>query len=955
MDFKGKNSVVILGFFLLLLGFLTTSHSFAQMKAEGIAQAFPWRSIGPANMSGRISDIEALDDDFTFVIIGSASGGVWKSVNAGITWEPIFDTYGAASIGDVAIFQKDPNIIWVGTGEKNPRNSIAWGDGIYKSTDGGKTFTNMGLKETHSIGKIITHPEDPNIVFAAAVGHLWGYSGTRGLFKTTDGGKTWNKIKRGLPDDGKTGAIELIMDPSNPDILYVGFWQRIRRPYRFDSGGPKGGIFKSTDGGNSWKKLKKGLPKGDTGKIGLAVCRSKPDVLMAFVEHGFRPRQNNPDGTENPEYKDMTKLGTGIYRSEDGGETWQYMNRYNNRPFYYSHIYLNPIDDKIVYVVTGSYLISYDGGKTLERQNTGIHGDYQALWSDPNNKDRYYIGNDGGAALTHDHGKNYLFFDNLPVSQFYAIGADNRDPYYVYGGLQDNGSWGGPSNSRDSMGILTDHWFRIGGGDGFYTVPDPNDWSTVYAESQQGYLNRVDINTRRGRSIRPNKNNIINYDQYVTQEILDLQKEAGWGDDNPFRFNWNSPIVASHHFPGTVYFGGNFVFKTKDRGESWEIISPDLTTQDPKKIDRDTGGLTPDVTGAENHCAVVVISESPLTPDLIWAGTDDGNVQITKNRGQSWTNVRANFKGVPDGIWVSRVEASHFHEGTCYVTFDGHRSDNFTPWVFKTTDFGKTWTNISNNLPDGQVTYVIREDPINRNLLFVGTEFGLFVSLDGGGNWERFMNNLPTVAVHDIIIHPLYKDIIIGTHGRGIWICDDITALEQMSGSLQDSQVHLFDPKVATQWMSFSRGGSRGQFLFRGENPPRGALIHYYLGDNVKEATLEISDREGKMVLPVKLEGSPGINRYTWAFEFNPPELNDEEKKLLDLYVKATEWEERREIGQNISKSLEARGLRFTGVNRRTNKLNTIPAGPGVYKVTLKVDGKTVIKSLTVRPDPKLN
>jgi photosystem II stability/assembly factor-like uncharacterized protein len=952
MDLKRKNQAMAIGICCLLLCLLISTTASAQMKAEGIAQAFQWRNIGPANMSGRISDIEALDEDFTFVLIGSASGGVWKSINAGISWEPIFDTYGAASIGDVAIFQKDPNIIWVGTGEKNPRNSIAWGDGIYKSTDGGKTFTHMGLKDTHSISKIITHPEDPDTVFAAAGGHLWGYTGSRGLFKTTDGGKTWKQIKRGLPDDGKTGAIDLIMDPSNPDTLYAGFWQRIRRPYRFDSGGPNGGIFKSTDGGNSWNKLTNGLPKGDTGKIGLAICRSKPDVLTAFVEHGFQPDENLPDGTENPDYNDMTKLGSGIYRSEDGGANWQYMNRYNNRPFYYSHIYLNPIDDKIVYVITGSYLISYDGGKTLERQNTGIHGDYHALWSDPKNKNRYYIGNDGGSALTHDHGKNYLFFDNLAISQFYAVGADNRDPYYVYGGLQDNGSWGGPSNSRDRQGILTDHWFNIGGGDGFYTQADPNDWSTVYAESQQGSISRVDIKTRRGQSIRPRKNNIINYDDYVTQDILDLQREAGWGNDNPFRFNWSSPILVSQHHPGTLYFGGNFLFKSGDRGDSWEIISPDLTTQDPIKIKRETGGLTADVTGAENHCSIVTISESPLTPEVIWTGTDDGNVQITQDGGKTWTNVRPNFKNVPQEIWVSRVEASHFKEGTCYVTFDGHRSDNFKPWVLKTEDFGKTWLAISGNLPDGQVTYVIREDPINRNLLFLGTEFGIFVSTSGGQKWERFMNNLPTVAVHDILIHPIYKDIIIGTHGRGIWICDDITALQQMTESFSSSSVQLFSTRTATQWNSFSRGGSRGQFLFSGENPPRGALIHYFLGSDVKEATLEISDLQEETKLTVQLENTPGINRYIWDYSFNPPELNEAEKELLDKYVKTTDRDERSNIGEQLQKSLEARGERFAGIDRRENTLNSIPAGPGSYKVVLKAGGKILTKSLSVRQDP---
>lgn len=952
MESKGIRTYVLLSILCLLIG-LSAPPAVSQMDNSGIAQAFRWRSIGPANMSGRISDIEALDKDFTHVIVGSASGGVWKSTNAGTTWRPIFDKYGAASIGDIALCQTDPDLIWVGTGEKNPRNSIAWGDGIYKSTDGGKTFSHMGLKDTHSIAKIIIHPENPDKVYAAAIGHLWGYTGSRGLYLTEDGGENWKKLTNGLPDDGKTGVIELVMDPSDPNILYVGLWQRLRQPFRFDSGGPNGGIFKSTDGGASWTKLTKDLPGGDMGKIGLAICRTKPNVIMAFLESGFHPAEKLPSGKDNPEYKDMTKLGSGIYRSEDGGNTWTYMNRYQNRPFYYTHIWVNPLDDKLVYIVTGSYHISYDGGKTLKRQNTSIHGDYHAIWSDPQNKSRYYIGTDGGMALTHDHGRSYIFFDNLPLSQFYAVGADNRDPYYVYGGLQDNGSWGGPSNSRDIAGILTDHWFRIGGGDGFYTPVDPHDWTTVYAESQQGNIQRVNIKTRSGKFIKPNKENVINYDDYVTEELIKLHKDKNWGN-TAFRFNWSSPIVLSHHYPGTVYFAGNYLFKSRDRGDSWQIISPDLTTADPVKIDRDTGGLTIDRTGAENHCTIITVSESPLDPEVLWVGTDDGNVQLTRSGGKNWTNVTSTLPAAARGLWVSRVEASHFYKGTCYITLDGHRSDNFEPWVFKTEDYGKNWQPLTDTIPEGQVAYVIREDPINQDLLFLGTEFGIFVTTDGGMTWERFMNNLPTVAVHDIMIHPLYHDVIIGTHGRGIWICDNISPLQDLKQVKTADQAYLFTPKVATQWHSLSRGGSRGHLLFRGANPMPGAMIYFYAAKDAKDIELVISDMGKKNSLKPRIRPKEGINRFLWRFFFSPPELNDQEKELLEKYKEAADWEARNELSRGIGKSLDQRGLDFNGINFRSKKLNPVLAKPGVYIVTLKIGDKVITKPLTVREDPLL-
>ncbi|MCX6573447.1 MAG: hypothetical protein NTX99_05590, partial [Candidatus Aminicenantes bacterium] len=478
-----------------------------------------WRSIGPANMVGRISDFEALDSDFTQVLVATASGGVFKSVNAGTTWEPIFDNGGSASIGDVAFFQKDPKIIWVGTGEECVRNSVAWGDGIYKSTDGGKTFARMGLETTQTIARVLTHPADPNTVYVAASGHPWGYTGDRGLFKTTDGGATWTKLAGGLPNDGKTGAIDLVMHPTDPETLYVAFWQRLRQPWRFDSGGPNSGIFKTTDGGATWTKLTQGLPPGDLGRIGLAISRSNPKVLAAVVEAAFQPqptvRQGN-DQKPNPEYDDMTKLGTGVYRSEDGGATWTFMSRQNNRPFYYSHIYLSPVEDKWVYWLATNMSFSPDGGKTWT-QVGGLHPDFHTMWIDPTNTNRFYVGQDGGASLTYDHGRTWVFYDNISAAQFYAVSADMRDPYYVYGGLQDNGTWGGPSMSREGQ-ILTDFWYNIGGGDGFHTQNDPQDWRTVYLESQGGSLMRVNVETRESKQIRPTSMNVLNYKDFFPPE-----------------------------------------------------------------------------------------------------------------------------------------------------------------------------------------------------------------------------------------------------------------------------------------------------------------------------------------------------------------------------------------------------------------------------------------------------
>lgn len=964
---------------------------FAQSPDADLVKVLKWRNVGPANMIGRISDFEALESDFTQVLCASASGGVWKSVNAGTTWEPIFDRYGSASIGDVAFFQQNSDIIWVGTGEECPRNSIAWGDGIYKSVDGGKTFTHMGLKTTQAIGRIIPHPADPDIVYVAAAGPTWGYSGDRGLFKTTDGGKTWQKLSGGLPDDGRTGAIDLVIHPRNPDILYVGFWQRVRRPWRFDSGGPNGGIFKTTDAGATWVRLRAGIPEGDLGRIGLAISRSNPQVLMAVVEHGFQPPPFIREGQTqkpNPDYDEMSKLGTGIYRTEDGGASWVYMNRTNVRPFYYSHIYINPFDDKQVYYLATSMQESDDGGKTFKTIQ-GLHPDFHTMWLDPSNRKRFYVGQDGGASLTHDGGETWVFFDNLCVSQFYAVSADMRDPYYVYGGLQDNGTWAGPSQTRDEA-ILTDFWFNIGGGDGFHTQNDPGDWRVAYAESQGGSIMRVNVETRESVRIRPSAQNTYNWNDFVPESFRrqagNQQQQPGamFGRArSPFRFNWSSPILLSPHNPSTIYFGGDHIFKSVDRGDHWTIISPDLTTNDPEKHSKPTGGITLDQTGAETHCTTITISESPLQPGLIWIGTDDGNVQLTRNDGVSWTNLRKNVPGVPEGIWVSRVEASHFDKGTCYLSFDGHRSDLFKPFVFKTTDFGETWTDISGNLPEEGPVYVIREDLKNKNLLFLGTEFAAFFSLNAGESWTKLSLNMPTVAFHDLYIHPRDNDLIAGTHGRGIWILDDISPLQQAGAEVMAEPAHVFESaRPGTQWLSLSRGGyGRGNLYFAGENPQPGAAINFWLKARPSEpATLEILDASGEHRTIFKLDkAEAGLNRLMWDMVFDPapkqlkqsltqmqnmmsrmkdrPGVEDAARAAIE---KALEELKRPGLTFREAQAIQRTAFESMGFARYMRRyfgrgMAVTIAEPGTYAVKLTVDGKVYAGSVSVRGDPLID
>lgn len=969
---------------LLLIGTLCGSLQ-AQKDMDHLFQTLRWRNIGPSNMMGRVSALDALDNDYRVVLVGSASGGVFKSLNAGITWTPIFDRYGSGSIGDVAFFQNDPDIIWVGTGEANNRNSSGWGDGIYKSTDSGKSFQNMGLRDTHQIARIATHPKDPDIVYVAAIGHLWGYSGSRGLFKTTDGGSTWTKLTNGLPDDQKTGCTEIKMCPADPNILYCSMYHRLRQPWHFHSGSAEGGIYKSTDSGYSWTRLTNGLPSGDLGRIGLDIYHSNPRILVASVEASDRL----PD--------DMNAPGPGVYRSDNGGESWRYLLRHTSRPMYHGRIAINPQDDNLIYVIARDYRFSSNGGTSFTGKPwRGAGGDDHDMWISPQDKNIFYVASDQGAHLTVDGGRSFISFNNMAIAQYYAIGVDMRDPYWVYGGMQDIGGFGGPSNSRDRQGILSDHNIEVNGGDGFHMQVDSTDWRTVYTVCHVGGLGRINMETRENTLISPRPETILNYKKYYDPDFDETpirysifpgehwlwraSSRSSFSSLLPpqFRYNWSSPLILSQHNPHTLYFGGNYLFKSVDRGASWRIISPDLTTNDPvKRNSSESGGLTHEVTGAENHCTIITIAESPLNAALIWTGSDDGLVQVTNNGGADWFNVRPNITGVPEGLWVSRVEASHFDQGTAYVTFDGHSSDDFVPYVFKTTDLGKTWTSIRGNLPDGQSLYVIREDPVNPDLLFVGSEFACFATLDSGAQWTRIMNNMPTVAFHDLIIHPRDYDLVAGTHGRSIWIADDITPLQQLTHEVLAKDIHLLSNRTATRWQNVSLGRQQTFFKFRGENPQPGAFIHFYLKSAPAEKiSLEIQDLLEKRKAPLQVSARKGLNKIRWDMRFPPTEeekfafkqrLGKSLQKLDSQISTSAEKEILKSLQEKWEKARSDREL--NSIHRELIRnfafyseghdlfgpsLDTLDAPAGEYRIVLTVGEKTLLGKIVVREDPLL-
>lgn len=813
--------------FLLALPALAAEEVKIDSAAFGGLRA---RSIGPAVMGGRIAALDATADSPATIYVGSAGGGIWKSTDGGITFKPVFDEH-PQSIGAIAIDRSNPQTVWAGTGESWMRNSVSVGKGVYKTTDGGATWQPMGLDASEHIARIGIDPHRSDTVFVCAAGHAWNANEERGVFKTSDGGKTWKKV---LYVDANTGCSDLSIDPQDPSIVFAGMWQFRRQPDFFTSGGPGSGLYRSTDGGEHWQRLSSGLPAGNLGRIAVAVAPSRPSVVYALVE----------------------SKQTALYRSDDVGEHWRAVNDSFNvtgRPFYFAALTVDPTDFNRVYKPGFGFTFSTDGGKTFSASMTAqgaVHGDYHAAWVNPKDPAHLLVGTDGGLYESRDRAQHWRFLDVLPVSQFYHVTFDMDRPYNVYGGLQDNGTWTAPSSAPG--GVANRHWRNLGGGDGFSVATDPTDPDIVYVESQGGHIVRVRRSTGESKDVFP----------YAR------------GEESKLRFNWNTPIVASAVHKGTIYMGAQLLLRSSDRGDSWERISPDLTTNDQSRQKQlDSGGLTVDNSSAENYTTIVTIAESSKAGGTLWVGTDDGNLQVTRDGGKSWTNVAPNLR-VPARTWVTSVEASHFDADTAYVTLDGHRTGDMKPYVYRTTDGGKSWEALASPAVTGYA-HVIREDLVNPKLLFLGTEAGLWVSLDGGKNWAQLKEQFPPVAVNDIAIHPREADVLIATHGRGIYILDDITPLRALDETALAKDVVMLPSRPS--WLTIPSGEQRseGDASFSAGETSDVASISYYLRKRhvVGDSRVEVYDAAGKKVATLPAGKRRGINRVDWPMRLKAPKL----------------------------------------------------------------------------------
>ncbi len=889
------------------------------------------RNIGPAVMSGRIVDLAVVESDPTKFYVASATGGVFRTNDNGITLVPVFENEGTHSVGAIAVHQRDTAIVWVGTGERANRQSSSWGDGVYKSTDGGETWTNMGLRDSHHIGRIALHPEDADLVYVAAMGHLWGPNEERGLYRSVDGGATWEPI---LQVDENTGVVDVALDPSDPSIVYAATYQRRRRPWGFHGGGPGSALHRSMDGGDSWQRLtgpgvERELPDSVLGRIGISIYRSDPRIVYASVEQGYRYNASTA----------YTERRAGIYRSEDRGESWELMSDWNPRPMYASQITVDPSDDQRIYMVN-SYSFSDDGGRTFTSPPQSLHGDDRLVWVNPTDSRHVMKADDGGLGISYDRGLNWLYISDLPVSQYYRVNVDMAQPYNVYGGLQDNGSWMGPSETYRQAGILNSDWTRLGGGDGFVNIPDTTNNTVIYTESQYLGLSRLDTRTGERTSIRPGDptGHIAGRRNWETWREVGTFEEQRLGNAME-PANWDGPFIISPHDASTLYAGTPILWKTTDRGDSWQALG-DLTTGVDRRTLPVMGQMPHDLTpslddGVPYYPTISAVAESPLVQGLLYAGTADGRLHVSRDGGERWTDVSARdvsdsdepsppsgFPGLPPGAWVSGIEPSRHDEARVYAVWNNYRNDDYTNYLYRSDDYGETWVSITSDLPPERVLRTVREDLRNGSVLFLGAEIGLFYSMDGGEHWAELRGGMPTLAFNDLVIHPRENDVVLGTHGRGIWILDQINALQELTPEVMARPAHLFTVEPAVQIRRAGGAAHTGDVYYRGENPPNGAILDYWLGEDAESGTVTIvvEDSGGGSVATVDGTTQQGMNRVVW-----------------DL---------RHEVGDG-SDGGEA------GPFQRPSRGPLVV--PGIYTARLEAAGAVSAQQMTVREDPRIN
>jgi len=894
-----------------------------------------WRAIGPAMFAGRVADVEGVAGNRDLLYVGTASSGLYKSTNGGVTFNPVFENGNTLSIGAIAVQPDNPDVVYVGTGEGAVRNSISFGDGVYKTTDGGRSWTHLGLAASERFSRLAIHPTNANIVLAAAMGRAFGAGGERGIYRSEDGGATW---QRTLHVNETTGASDVAIDPQDPNIVYAGMYEYQRRPWTFTSGGPGSGLYRSADGGLTWKKLTdpslgNGLPGAKLlGRIGVSIHRKDPRVVYALIE---------------------AQEGGVLWRSDDRGERWRLVNserRINNRPFYYTQVRADPVDPDRVYTLAGSFNVSTDGGRTFGPSGGRMFGDHHALWIDPADPKRLLSGTDGGFFISNDYGRNWDFVNNMPMAQAYHVGIDMAEPYNILGGFQDHEIWRGPNEKWNQVGVREGDWLRLRYmADGMYTLPDPRDPNIVYYNGHFGDITRIDLRNREERYIQP-------YPPGPAGGGADLEK---------YRFNWNSPMLLSPSNPDVLYYGGNVLFKTTDRGETWSIISPDLTTDDKSKMGTSGGPISVDNTRAEFHCTIISLAESPRDPRVIWAGTDDGNLQVTRDGGKTWTNVAPNLAGAPTHAWFSSIAASASSPGAAFVTIDQHRLNDFAPYVFATTDYGATWKRLAAGIRG--YAHIVLEDPRQPQLLYVGTELGIWASFDRGASWQDLRLGLPPLAVVDMKVHPRDNDLVIATHARGFYVLDDITPLQELAAAgspgkagtaaastaaapsaavpaavvpsggagiaggktgtaatvdVDFSRPTLFKPMPPVRYTPASDTSVLGNRVWVARNQPYGAIINYYLPADAGSVQLSIRDRAGRLVQTISGPGKAGVNRTVWNLAEHSPCAGER--------------------------------TQAAGRGRGRGGGTWLRAIPGEYTVTLAAAGTETRQTFTVRKDPRL-